>query len=672
MSGNNEIKIETQGFPEIIHNRYGMYIGSNVNPTVILRELVDNCVDELNNGYGDTIIVDHHDESFSVVDNARGVPVYLKEKSSTPARDVVIGKDTLVPDRFYTDFETIKVLGRDINKSQEGLILSELPTHLVIHDIYASLHSGSKFTDDASGAFSIGMNGVGSSCTNALSSVFTVAVNLSKKDLSTTSTEVQEKAKSKKKPVYVMRYERGYFISDDVIEFDEVSNHLCSKPSSIPEDFGTIATAIPDADFWDFTKCDYETTSLSIAMMELPKGTTILVNGEQVGPYDIRQAMSSTQFFHDKTHSVEFELTNDKVRTKWKAIFGFSQDDFAFNYRGSANTLVTNEGVHITSITNGIGDALSTYVNGLTRSDVKYGLRLFSLVYSTQTVFNSQTKEHLSKINGLPPREIAEKCNEAALKVMKKDPEYFNAVGARIIQYKKEVGKLSQKQFIESQIVRGNDSKKSRGLGAHVYDCSCRDRTKAELFVVEGDSAGGTLLQTRNSATQAVLPLRGRPLNSTKVELEDVLENKEMKSLINVMGCGIHPFVDLEQSRYGKIIIAADRDSDGAVIASSLLGTFATYLPEMIDAGMIYVAVGPLYMQDGEFVYEEKDLNRKKKFERFKGLGSMDPVELHQTVTNHETRNLVKVTPELIKEAISLIKFRAPKKKLMLDLGYIQ
>lgn len=619
----NDIKVRKLKFPENIRKRPGMYIGSTQNPSTIVRELVDNSIDELLNRYATYVRIYVNDEYSLIMDNGRGLPIYK--------------------DKDYDD-------------------------KLITFDLLTSTHTGSKFDQAKTKEITMGLNGVGTKCTNALSEKFIALVNLKTRDLSNTLQWVVDKAKYLKTPVYFISFERGILTGEDVIELDQISNHLkCSLPPQFSiGDWKTIVLTYPDKDIFEKIEFTYDLTSLQIT--KLFTHEEIYLNDVAVEPYDFLSTFE-IKFFHDKVIKLEF----DAISTKWTVIFGFSQDDYSYNYKGSVNTLVTNEGYHIRLITKLLGKALSEHAPGINPTDIKYGLRVFSLVFCSEPQFNSQNKEKLDWIPDINETDVYNALLKEFNAVFKPNAQYFKSLNQRIIDYKAEIGKLALKDYVRSIVKLGGDAKNTRGLGSEVYDCSIVDRTKAELFVVEGKSAGGTLLRARDSKTQACLPLRGKPLNTTKVDdLQKVLMNKEMRSFINVIGAGIHPFTQISKARYGKIILMADADPDGKAIAAILLGTLSVYLPEAIAAGMVFIADLPLYSQNNKFIWEDKDLDRSKSFKRFKGLGEMNPPELKAVGTDPSTRRLIQVTNDDIQEAIAIVRSTSKKRDIMINANIME
>lgn len=621
----SEIEIEKLKFPDSIRTRFGMYIGSVLDPKVIYRELVDNSNDELIGKYATYVDIAILADHAIVLDDGRGIPIY-------------IDKDH--PDKTIT------------------------------HALFTETHVGSKFKAEA-GKITMGMNGVGTKATNALSNRFIAMVNLKKKDLNTTLPWIKDEAAKLTNPVYVLEFRKGLVHRESVIESATIDSELEVTVVERMEARNTWSTCMisyaDGDDIFKTTKVDYDVTSLEIASMFLDESRKITINGKVVKKFDIKSAFDKTKFLNDETFTVDFEHNNFRFVT----IFGYSAEDFSHSYKGSVNTLITNEGFHIRFIRNRVlGQALAEKFPILTPSDAQYGLRQFTLVMCNEPQFNSQTKEKLDWITDFTEHDVALHGVKAFNKCFREHPEYFEGLKNRMVEYKREIGKLALKDFVNSVITKGDEIKRNRGLGADVYDCTSTDRDRSELFIVEGKSAGGNMLQARDERFNAVLPLRGKPLNTAKVDdLEIVLENPEMRSMINVIGAGISPFADISKARYGKIILLADADPDGKNINALLLGTLAVYLPEAIEAGMVYMSDIPLYKQDGRFIFKDNadTLDRNRKFTRFKGLGEMNADELEVVAINPTTRRLIQVTSENMLHALDIIRTASAKKRLMVE-----
>lgn len=625
---NSEIEVLKLRFPEDIRTRFDMYIGSAADPNQIIQELIDNGIDEVLAGYATSLKIYTTLKYAVVADNGRGIPVY-EDKDD--------------------------------------------PTVPITKALFCETHTGSKFkqADSQNTAFSRGKNGVGTKATNALSDRFIAIVNLKKKDLSTTLESIRNSANQLKNPVYAIEFNRGILQSQNVIEANTAAEFfgVSEINSIISSDWSSISISFPDPTIFTSVETKIKAESLQLVPLVNPKAKLhIELNGELLPKLNISDLFLKTIFFEEKI----FEINVDLGATRWMIMFGFSDNDITESHRGSVNTLSTNDGFHVNFATKLLGTAFSSVFPSANAADIKYGLRLFALALCQEPQYTSQTKEKLSKIP-----EFDEKVATAVMlpefqKIMKSNKDYFAAIFARIQQVKSEMGKLHLQDFIKSQVVKGGESKTTRGLGTQVYDCSVQNRSNAELFVVEGQSAAGTLVQCRDPKIHAVLPLRGKPLNASATDVQTTLANAEMKSLINVIGAGIDPYVEIKKARYGRVILLADADPDGKSINALLLGTLGTYLMPMIEAGMIYVSVMPLFKQGTKFIWDREELDETKPFKRFKGLGEMNPDELFETAVNSKTRKLLRITNDGSHEAFQLLRTTTAKYKLMVSKGIVE
>jgi len=242
--------------------------------------------------------------------------------------------------------------------------------------------------------------------------------------------------------------------------------------------------------------------------------------------------------------------------------------------------------------------------------------------------------------------------------------------------YRESLTKLSTMDFLNKNVNYGSvdSGKVSRSCTvSKLLDCSSTEVDKTELFIVEGDSAGGTLQMARNPKIHAVLPLRGKTLNVVNATLERIVTNTEFNSLINSLGCGIHPKEDVSKLRYGKIIICTDADPDGAQICALLLGAFSKLTPELVKSGKLWIACTPLYKQGSVYVWDEANLDKSKPFKRFKGLGELNASELKETAIEVTTRVISQVTADdtTLQSTTSLIGDSSYRKNILIKGGVI-
>jgi DNA gyrase/topoisomerase IV subunit B len=468
----------------------------------------------------------------------------------------------------------------------------------------------------------------------------------------------------------LIEFTRGILSVEEVIDLDEVSSYIdriYGEHINVPADWSTIVIIKPDNKIFKSVKSGVDTVPLSLIKQLYPK-CNVYLNNHSIEPLSIKTVFDKTEFLEDKVMS----FSVDSQSTKWVISLGYSKNDLSESHKGSVNTLMTDEGLHSRLAIRGIGQALTRLYSSVVPGDVRLGLRIFTLVLCKDPEFTSQTKERLGGIPNIKEKDIQKDIEEESVKLIKANKQLFDAVHRRIIEYKREMGKLELKDYIESRIVRGgDDNRSSRGLGAKVYDCSTKNRREAELFVVEGKSAAGTVLQCRDVKYHACLPLRGKPINTSSKDIKTVLDNQEMRSMINVIGVGIDPVVDLSKSRYGKIIMLADADPDGKSINALLLGTIYTFIPQLIEAGMVYVSQVPLYKQGDKYVFTKDELIPGKPYVRFKGLGEMNASQLKDTAIG-PSRKLLRVTLEDGARARALLVSTNSRARLMRDGGIIE
>lgn len=629
--------------------RPGMYIGDTSGPDTLLKELIDNAIDEMLNNYATRIDIDwNYDEGwYRVRDNGRGLPL--------------------------TKFETTDLNTKHLN----GEISAKL--------LFTREFSSGKY-DKSNYPYSSGLNGVGIKACN----VFSTKVIARVKDVKNVHNG------------QVYNLELGWD------KLQQKTKEEFTSPDEI-EDFwwSTEITLWPDMEVFRSVKCKVKEIQLQLAKTANPD-VTINVNGQPIEAFSFKNLVD-THLLMDK------EL---KTKVKYGTLvfditFGWSTDDFKTYLRGSVNLGQCNDGWHIRQVRNAIGTSLSQINDLLSNTDADYGLRVFINALVSEPVYTSQTKEKISLVEDFnkfnenllktkykdlitvdpntnipdtkeaqnaarndPNYETEDKFSNLLVKEITKElnsnEEYTQALTRRIVEYKKSVQRLSDQQYIDSIIKTGND-RITRNAVSGITDCSSSQRDKCELYICEGKSAEGPIKSTRNKLYQAVFALRGKPLNAANTDdIKSILENKEMKTMINGIGVGLTPNVNLEHARYGKIIIATDADSDGLHIQGLLLGALAYLCPEVLKAGMVYLAKSPLYKQGDTFVYDDKDLDLKKDFDRYKGLGSWEKEDLAKAIVYPDTRRLVKIemhdNPDRVLEIVTQ---SSEKKRIMINSGLL-
>lgn len=665
---NNEaIHIKTLHFPEAQHKRPGMYTDTS-SPNSTTREVVDNGLDEADAGYCNNIRININNSGspYAVVsDDGRGIPLYEKD-----------GKNVII-------------------------------------DILTNAHTGGKFdmkkTVDRE-IYSIGMNGIGQKITNALAKNYFVLVNIKKSYESSYragfsfSDEIMDAVNNMDKPVFLNHYKLGYANELGIYEFNDLKDRLkdYNTYGNLDElNWSTLTIYEPSEDFFETTKIKYDVRELKLAKSDNPK-LSIKLNDKEIDTFDVtKDSFSSTNFIDDKVFNFEFkvpahlwdkEITDNEEITKlshrdyehfnpisrFKIAFGFSNNDFSSVTDGSVVKLTTGSGAHIKYSMDAMGIILSEVYPNLDASDIKYGLRLFTLFYAhnDQLVYTGQNKEGLRTIKGYSKTMMIDSMRPVFKNLVKSNKEFFDALVARIMDYKSTMGKLSTKKYIDNLgLINYSEDTRSAVAGVHIYECSSRDMSLRELHICEGKSASGGLLKARGGLPHvAVLPLRGKAKNSSNLDLEEALQNPELVSMLKAIGVGITPYVDLSKARYNKIIIDTDADVDGKHIRALILATYGTHLPELIEAGMLYIAVAPLYKQGDKYIWEfnEDELDKNKKFDRFKGLGSTSPKILRETMLDNKNRILIKVTNHEIENALHLLRSATAKRNLMVANGIVE
>ncbi|WP_303297793.1 DNA topoisomerase (ATP-hydrolyzing) subunit B [Mitsuokella multacida] len=588
---------------EAVRMRPGMYIGSTSERGLhhLVYEVVDNSIDEALAGYCDHIDVTiHKDNSITVVDNGRGIPVDMHE-SGKPAVEVVL----------------------------------------------TVLHAGGKFGGDGY-KVSGGLHGVGVSVVNALS----------------TSMEVQVKRDGK---IYEIAFERG----------------VTTKPLTIvgtTTETGTRVHFVPDPEIFSVTTYSYETLRHRLRELSfLNHGITIGLHDERVEP------VRSEQFHFDGGISSFVEHLNRKkeVLNPEPIYFNGVKDDtvveIAMQYNDSyqeniysfVNNINTEEGgTHLAGFKLALTRAANDFArkqgilkdkdSNLSGDDVREGLTCVISLKIREPQFEGQTKTKLgnSEVRGIVDSIVTEGLSE-----------YFDenpAITKRIIDKAIMAARAREAARKARELTRRKNALEVSSLPGKLADCSVKDPEQAEIYLVEGDSAGGSAKQGRDRRFQAILPLRGKILNVEKARLDKIFANAEIRTMITAFGTGISEDFDLSKRRYGKIIIMTDADVDGAHIRTLLLTFLYRYMKPLIEHGHVYIAQPPLYqIRKGKkhwYTYSDDELSKKLDevgrdgvtVQRYKGLGEMNPEQLWETTMDPEGRTMLRVEMEDAEEADEL------------------
>ena len=582
---------------EAVRKRPGMYIGSTSSRGLhhLVYEIVDNAVDEALAGYCNTIEVTiNQDNSITVIDNGRGVPVDVNHETGKPAVEVV----------------------------------------------YTMLHAGGKF---GGGGYKVsgGLHGVGASVVNALSEWMEVYV---KRD----------------GHIYNQRYERG-----------NVCYPLKVVGDCPLEETGTKVTFLPDKEIFQETTV-YEYNILKSRLREM----AFLTKGIKIVLKDAREGIEQERVFHYEGGIKEFVeyLNKSKDALYDKIIYceGLKdgvQVEVAFQHNDGYNEVVDSfvnniktpeGGTHLTGFKNALTKTFNDYAKknklikdseqSLSGDDIREGLTAIVSVKIEDPQFEGQTKQ---KLGNTVARSAVDSIVSEQLEIFLEQ----NPAVAKVICEKSILAQRAREAARKARdLTRRKTALENTSLPGKLADCSDRDPKNCEIYIVEGDSAGGSAKTARSRATPAILPLRGKILNVEKARLDRILGNEEIKAMITAFGTGIHEDFDISKLRYHKIIIMTDADVDGAHIATLLLTFFYRFMPELIKQGHVYLAQPPLYKIEKNkkvwYAYSDEELNQimleigrdqNNKVQRYKGLGEMDADQLWETTMDPEKRILLRV-----------------------------
>ena len=561
----------------------------------LVYEIVDNAVDEALAGYCDTIDVTiNQDNSITVIDNGRGIPVGINHKAGIPAVEVV----------------------------------------------FTILHAGGKF---GGGGYKVsgGLHGVGASVVNALSDWLEV--------------EICQEGK-----VYRQRYEKGKTIYT-----------LKVVGECDPEKTGTKVTFKPDATIFQETTV-YEFDILKQRLREM----AFLTRGLRIILRDVREENPQEKVFHYEGGIKEFVTYLNKSKSPlYENVMYFEgsknnvyvevamqhNDSYVESVYSFVNNINTPEGgTHLVGFRNAITKTFNDYARNnkllrdneanLTGEDIREGLTAIVSVKIEDPQFEGQTKQKLgnSEARGAVDSVISEQLTY----YLEQNPSIAKTICEKSIlaQRAREAARKAR------ELTRRKTALEGMALPGKLADCSDKDPKNCEIYIVEGDSAGGSAKKARSRATQAILPLRGKILNVEKARLDKVYANAEIKAMITAFGTGIHDDFDVTKLRYHKIIIMTDADVDGSHIATLLLTFIYRFMPELIKQGHVYLAQPPLYKLEKNkkewYAYSDEELNQiltevgrdqNNKIQRYKGLGEMDAEQLWETTMDPEKRILLRV-----------------------------
>ena len=581
---------------EAVRKRPGMYIGSTSIRGLhhLVYEIVDNSVDEALAGECDTItIILNKDGSATVIDNGRGIPVGINQKAGLPAVEVV----------------------------------------------FTVLHAGGKF---GGGGYKVsgGLHGVGASVVNALSEWLEVEI-------------------CKDGKIHKQRYERGKVMYPLKVVGECDINHT-----------GTKVTFLPDKEIFEETVFDFDTLKQRFREMAfLTKGLRIVIR-------DDREEEPIEKSFHYEGGIKEFVEYLNKGKTPLYDNIIYCEgekdgvlvevamqhnDSYTDNTYGFVNNITTPEGgMHVEGFRKALTKTFNEYARknkllkdsepNLSGEDIREGLTAIISVKISEPQFEGQTKQ---KLGNSEARTAVDNIVSTQLEIfLEQNP----SVGKNTVEKSVLAQRAREAARKARDLTRRKSALDGMALPGKLADCSDKNPENCEIYIVEGDSAGGSAKTARDRSTQAILPLRGKILNVEKARLDKIYANAEIKAMITAFGTGIHDDFDISKLRYHKIIIMTDADVDGAHISTLLLTFLYRFMPELIKQGYVYLAQPPLYKLEKNkkvwYAYSDEELNQiltevgrdgNNKIQRYKGLGEMDAEQLWDTTMDPEHRILLRV-----------------------------
>ncbi len=580
---------------EAVRKRPAMYIGSTSSAGLhhLVYEIVDNSIDEALAGFCDTVNVTiHENNSITVSDNGRGIPVSYHDEEKMSALELVL----------------------------------------------CTLHAGGKFDSD-SYKVSGGLHGVGAACVNALSTHL--------------RAEVHREGK-----IFEMEFERG----DKLGEIKEVGTS---------DKTGTSITFTPDGEIFETLEYSFEILTRRLRELAfLNKGVRITINDERVDDKShdfcfpgglvsfVEYLDEGKQPLHDTPVYFSYEGEDIDIEVAFQYNETYKENIYSF-----ANNINTHEGgTHLTGFRQGLTRSMSKYIDAnnllkgkkidLKGEDLREGMTAIISVKIGEPQFEGQTKQKLgnSEVSGIVGRYV----NEHLTIYLEENPQ----IAKKIVEKCVSSAVAREAARNARNMARRKTAMDGGGLPGKLADCSSKDPLESEIFLVEGDSAGGSAKMGRTRDTQAILPLKGKILNVEKARIDKVLGHEEIQAMIQAFGCGFGEDFNIEKLRYHKIVIMTDADVDGAHISTLLLTFLYRHLPQLVEQGYVYKSCPPLYKvkagKISKYLFDDaaKDAFVKEhsgksiRIQRFKGLGEMNPDELAETTMDIETRKVLQVRVE--------------------------
>ena len=596
---------------DAVRKRPGMYIGGTGSNGLhhILWEVIDNCVDEVSNGYGDTIHIELLDNNVArVTDNGRGIPVDKHPK--------------------------LKISGVEV--------------------VFTVLHAGAKF-DNSEYGFSGGLHGVGASVTNALSEWCNVEV---RRDGNLYRAEFW-----------------SYPLASGKIKSGQVKTPLTLVGKA--KDTGTTVTFKPDPRVFKDEQFNYQKIVDRVRETAyLNRGITVIVDDNRM-PLDggterhdvfkysggiadyVQYLNEGRQVLYDKPLYIESKENKFEVAVAIQHTMGYTENIYSY-----VNNIPTPEGgTHEVGFKSALTKVFNDFArdnkllkdkqDNLLGDDFREGIVAVITVKMQEVQFEGQTKQKLgnpearTKVDSIVTAKLSELINSRG----------FKSTAEKIVQKAIGAAKTREAAKKAKDISRRKNDINGLNLVGKLAACSGRNAEINELFIVEGKSAGGSAKQARDRSFQAILPLRGKPLNVEKTSLDKILENEEISTIISALGTGIDPNFNIENLKFNKVIILADADDDGAHIRSLLMTFFFRYMRQLVTDGHLYIGMPPLYrlqknneirycFDDAALEIAQKEMGKNAKLQRFKGLGEMNAEQLAETAMDPYKRNLTRVTVE--------------------------